>query len=113
MKNELEIWIKSYLDAHSKGNGNLHDIELKVQEIRTLVMRKADHEGMKKGLAFLEGKITQVTYWLILVVPLLDRTRRRGRHDRQKGIQLSQLLQKGRNPQRKTRTQNELGQPQH
>ncbi len=73
MKNDLELWIKSYLHNESKNNGgNLVDLELKVQEIRNILMKKADHEGMKKGLAFLEGKITQVIIFLILVVHVLD-----------------------------------------
>ena len=53
MKNDLEIWIKSYVDSQNKGHGNLGELELKIQEIKNILGRKADHEGMKKGLAFL------------------------------------------------------------
>ena len=43
MKNELEIWLKSYLDIHNKNHNNLGDIELKIQEIKNILVRKADH----------------------------------------------------------------------
>ncbi len=33
--------------------------------MKNILGRKADHEGMKKGLAFLEGKITQVKLYFI------------------------------------------------
>jgi len=32
--------------------------------MKNILLRKADHEGMKKGLAFLEGKITQLYLFL-------------------------------------------------
>ena len=63
IKNELQNWLNSYL-ANMKSRDNFEDLELKVQELRNLVNRKADHEGMKKGLAFLESKINQVTIFL-------------------------------------------------
>lgn len=64
MKNDIEIWVKAYFESHNKGHNNLSDIELKIQEIKNILAKKADHEGMKKGLAFLEGKITQVIVFL-------------------------------------------------
>lgn len=44
-----------------KTKDNFDDIELRLQEIKNLINRKADQEGMKKGLTFLQNKINQVT----------------------------------------------------
>jgi hypothetical protein len=38
----------------------MEDLELKIQDIRRNLDKKADAEGTKKGFAFLENKITQV-----------------------------------------------------
>jgi hypothetical protein len=44
MRSDLEIWIKSYLESLNKNNGgNLADLEMKVQEMRNVLNRKADH----------------------------------------------------------------------
>ena len=37
-------------------------MDLKIQEIKRALDRKADAEGTKKGFAFLENKITQVHF---------------------------------------------------
>ena len=51
--------MNNYL-ASNKTKDNLEDLELKIQELRNLVGRKADQEGLRKGLTFLESKINQV-----------------------------------------------------
>lgn len=43
-----------------KSKDNFEDLELKIQEIKNALGKKADQEGMKKGLMFLESKINQV-----------------------------------------------------
>ena len=43
---------------------SFESLELKIQEIKIGLERKADAEGTKKGFAFLENKITQVLLWL-------------------------------------------------
>lgn len=54
MRGDLELWIKSYIDGLGRNNGgNFSDLEMKVQEVRNTLSKKADHQGMKKGLAFL------------------------------------------------------------
>ena len=60
IKNELQTWLNSYL-ANMKSKDNFEDLELKIQEIKNALGKKADQEGMKKGLMFLESKINQVT----------------------------------------------------
>ena len=44
---------------------SLETLELKVQELRKNMDRKADAEGTKKGFQFLENKITQVSTLLL------------------------------------------------
>lgn len=36
-----------------KSKDNFEDIELKIQELRNNLNKKADQEGMRKGLSFL------------------------------------------------------------
>ena len=64
IKNELQNWISNYMAAN-KTKDNLEDLELKIQELKNLIGRKADQEGMKKGLTFLENKINQVILSLL------------------------------------------------
>ena len=59
IKNELQAWLNNYLAA-MKNKDNSEDLELKIQEIKNALGKKADQEGMKKGLMFLESKINQV-----------------------------------------------------
>ena len=59
IKNQLMNWLNNYL-ANAKSKDNFEDLELRIQELRNLVNRKADQEGLKKGLTFLENKISQV-----------------------------------------------------
>lgn len=40
----------------------MESMDLKIQEIKRALDRKADAEGTKKGFAFLENKITQVHF---------------------------------------------------
>lgn len=56
---EIELWIKGYLGNH-KEKEVMEDLQLKLQDIRRMLDKKADGEGTKKGLTFLENKITQV-----------------------------------------------------
>lgn len=66
MKAELQQWIKQLLDARNLGGNNkkddefYKDLELKLQELKMGLERKADQEGMRKYLTFLENKINQV-----------------------------------------------------
>lgn len=53
------------LDSRTGGNAKkdedyFKDLELKLQELRLALDRKADQEGMRKYLTFLENKINQV-----------------------------------------------------
>lgn len=64
LKGELQHWLKQLFD--SKNNGNkfddefFKDLELKMQELKMGLERKADQESMRKYLTFLESKINQV-----------------------------------------------------
>lgn len=70
MKTELQQWIKQLLDARNLGGNNkkddefYKDLELKLQELKMGLERKADQEGMRKYLTFLENKINQVLIFL-------------------------------------------------
>ena len=59
IKAELQAWINNYL-GEMKSKDNFEDIELKLQEMKNILNKKADQEGMRKGLSFLENKINQV-----------------------------------------------------
>lgn len=59
LKAEFQAWINNYL-ADLKNKNNTEDLELKIQEIRNSLNKKADQEGLKKGIGFLEAKINQV-----------------------------------------------------
>lgn len=52
IKAELQAWLNNYL-TEMKSKDSLEDIELKLQEIKNNLNRKADQEGLKKGLTFL------------------------------------------------------------
>ena len=52
IKNELQAWLNNYL-ASMKNKDNFEDLELKIQEIKNALGKKADQEGLKKGLMFL------------------------------------------------------------
>lgn len=65
IKAELQAWLNNYM-MELKSKDNFEDIELKLQEIKNALNKKADQEGLRKGLSFLEAKINQVT------VPLLS-----------------------------------------
>lgn len=52
LKADLEAWIKSLLQQN-RDHENLEALELKIQEIRKNLQRKADAEGTKKGFTFL------------------------------------------------------------
>lgn len=71
IKNELQNWLNNYL-ANLKSKDNFDDLELRIQELKMMVNRKADHEGVKKGLAFLENKINQVNHLFYSAVFVLD-----------------------------------------
>ena len=58
-----------------KSRDNFEELELRFQELKNSLNKKADHEGMKKGLAFLEAKINQVLHEIILVILIFNRTR--------------------------------------
>ena len=73
IKNQLINWLNNYL-ANAKSKDNFEDLELRIQELRNLVNRKADQEGLKKGLTFLENKISQVIILIILVISVFDGT---------------------------------------
>lgn len=63
LKGELQQWLRQLLESRNEGNKNeehLNDIELKLQELKIAVERKADQEGVRKYLTFLENKINQV-----------------------------------------------------
>ena len=59
LKAELEAWLKNLLD-NMQNRESMESLELKIQEIKMGLDKKADAEGTKKGFAFLENKITQV-----------------------------------------------------
>jgi hypothetical protein len=59
MKNEIQNWLNNYL-ANMKNRDNFENLELRFQELKNSLNKKADHEGMKKGLGFLESKINHV-----------------------------------------------------
>ena len=52
VKNDLQAWLNNYL-ANMKSKANFEDLELKIQEVKNLLNKKSDQEGMKKGLMFL------------------------------------------------------------
>lgn len=66
IKSDLQGWLKQLLEARNLGAEAKRDdemfkeLELRVQEVKNALERKADHEGMKKYLTFLEHKINQV-----------------------------------------------------
>ena len=68
LRSELHQWVKQILDARgvvsndsAKKKDELIDgIDLKIQELKMLIEKKADNEGVKKYLSFLDNKINQV-----------------------------------------------------
>ena len=63
LKAELEAWLRNLLDG-MQNRESFESLELKVQEIKKGLEKKADAEGTKKGFQFLENKITQVNIFL-------------------------------------------------
>lgn len=72
-----------------------------MQELRKNLDRKADVEGMKKGLTFLENKITQVKNLVYSAVSIPHWTRNWRCNDCSKGIQLLELFKESREATRK------------
>lgn len=52
LKADLEVWLKNLLD-NMQNRESLESLELKIQEIKMGLDKKADAEGTKKGFAFL------------------------------------------------------------
>lgn len=69
IKVEMQSWINNYIDS-AKTKDNFEELELRIQELRNLLGKKADQEGMRKGLTFLENKINQVNLSSILALSL-------------------------------------------
>ena len=59
LKTEIQAWVKNYFEQ-GKEKDDMEGLQLQLQEIRNPLNRKADQEGLKKGLTFLENKINQV-----------------------------------------------------
>ena len=52
LKAELEAWLKGLLDGN-QNRENMDSLELKLQELKKNLEKKADGEGTRKGFNFL------------------------------------------------------------
>lgn len=64
MKQLLDTRGMASQDSYRKKDEVLDAIDLKIQEIKVALEKKADQEGMKKYLSFLDNKINQVRNFL-------------------------------------------------
>ena len=71
LKGDLQQWLRQLLESRNnngkKGEEQMNDLELKLQEFRIVIERKADQEGVRKYLTFLENKINQL--FVVLAQP--------------------------------------------
>ena len=73
MKGELQQWVRQLLDARGINNQDsskkkdefLDGIDIKLQEIKKIIERRADQDGVKKSITYLDNKINQVFFYLI------------------------------------------------